>query len=45
MAEPAAQETLDYYIDRCRRAMEEKKDLEAKVRAHSEEGRWKPAVC
>jgi len=44
MAEPAAQETLDYYIDRCRRAMEEKKDLEAKVRAHSEEGRWKPAV-
>jgi transposase len=44
MAEPAAQETLDYCIDRCRRAIEDKQELEAKVKAHSEEPRWKPAV-
>ena len=44
MAEPAAQETLGYYIDRCRRAIEDKQELEAEVRAHSEEPRWKPAV-
>ena len=44
MGEPAAQETLDYYIDRCRRAIEDKRELEAKVRVHAEEARWKPAV-
>ena len=44
MAEPAAQETLDYYIDRCRRAMEEKKDLEAKVRATRKRGAGSPPL-
>ena len=44
MAEPAAQETLDYYIDRCRRAIEDKRELEAKVKSHAGEGRWKPTV-
>ena len=44
MAEPAAQETLDYYIDRCKRAIEDKRGLESKVRAHADEARWKPTV-
>jgi len=44
MDEPAAQETLDYYIDRCRRAIEDKRELESKVKAHADEGRWKPTV-
>ena len=44
MAEPAAQEALDYYVDRCKRAIEDKRALEAKVRAHAGEGRWKPTV-
>lgn len=44
MPQPAAREALDYYIDRCRRAIRDKKDLEAKVRARAEEARWKPTV-
>lgn len=44
MAEPAARSTLDYYIDRVERAVEEKKDLEAKVKALAEAPRWKPTV-
>lgn len=44
MAEPAAQGTLDYHIDRRRRAIEDKRGLEPKVRAHADEARWKPAV-
>ena len=44
LAEKAAQEALDYYIDRCKRAIEEKRELEEKVKAHAEEARWKPEV-
>ena len=44
VAEPAARSTLEYYIDRVERAAEEKKDLEAKVKALAEEPRWKPTV-
>ena len=44
MAQPAAQDTLDYYIDRVRRAIEEKAELEKKVKALSEAPRWKPTV-
>lgn len=44
MAEPAAREALEYYIDRVERAIEEKKSLEAKVRACAEGPRWKPEV-
>lgn len=44
MAEPAAQEALDYYIDRCKRAIDDKRALEAKVKSHAAEARWKEAV-
>lgn len=44
MADPAAQQTLDYYKERVRRAVDEKRDLEAKVKARSEAPRWKPTV-
>ena len=44
LAEKAAQEALDYYIDRCKRAIEEKRELEGRVKAHAEEARWKPEV-
>ena len=44
LGQPAAQDTLDYYIDRVRRAIEEKAELERKVKALSEAPRWKPTV-
>lgn len=44
LAEPAAQEALDYYVDRCRRAIDEKRALAEKVAAHASGPRWKPEV-
>ena len=44
MGQPAAQDTLDYYIDRVRRAIDDKAGLERKVKALSEAPRWKPTV-
>lgn len=44
MADPAAQQTLDYYKERVKRAVDEKRDLESKVKAQSEQPRWKPTV-
>ena len=44
MVQPAAQDTLDYYVDRVRRAIDEKADLERKVKSLSEGPRWKPTV-
>ena len=44
MEEPAAAATLDYYIDRVERAIEEKSGLETRIKALAEEPRWKPTV-
>ena len=44
MPEPAAAQALEHYKDRVRRAVDEKRDLEAKVKALAEEARWKPTV-
>ena len=44
MAEPAAAATLEYYVGRVEAAVEEKRELEAKVRELAEAPRWKPTV-
>ena len=44
MAEPAAAAALEHYVDRAEAAVEEKRALEAKVRALAEAPRWKPTV-
>lgn len=44
MEDPAAQETLEYYVRRCERAVEERGRLESMVRARAEEPRWKARV-
>ena len=44
MTEPAARSTLEYYIDRVERAVEEKRDPEAKVKELAEAPRWKPTA-
>lgn len=44
MADPTAQQTLDCYKERVKRAVDEKKDLESKVESQSEQPRWKPTM-
>lgn len=44
MAEPAAADALDYYVDRVKDLIEEKKALEARVKALACKPRWKPEV-
>lgn len=44
MADPTAQQALDCYKERVKRAVDEKKDLESKVESQSEQPRWKPTM-
>lgn len=41
MAEPAASAALEHYADRAEAAIEEKRALEAKMKALAETPRWK----